>query len=462
MPGRLLLGFRRPSPASSLVSPHKAEQHDASDRSSSRTSSPQRPQPAQRSLSMEHLKELKRHSLGSRQSSDKKSPKSPKVEPVKSVAIAVVTESPPLCFYGTAQNSSGALYSGQLLITVTDATVTLAKLDLQFLCTTTVKKPVVAQCSDCASQTTELKKWDFLNGPLRLTQGEHTFPFSYLLPGHLPASTHGSLGVIDYHLAVDVKTSAGESVVFNKPIEVKRALLPGPDKHSVRIFPPTNLTAQCTLPSVIHPIGEFPLEMRLAGVTTKQKEASVRWRLRKLVWRIEEHQKMVSPACAKHAAKLGGEGKGMQHEDSRVIGNGELKTGWKSDFDDGTIDLEFRASINPQTRPTCDVDAPNGFNVRHNLVVEMVVAEEWVPNKRPTQMTPTGAARVLRTQFNLNLTERSGLGISWDEEQPPMYEDVPAAPPSYSPTSSPHYSQSVVEDFQLEDLGEDMDNFHLG
>jgi len=44
---------------------------------------------------------------------------------------------------------------------------------------------------------------------------------------------------------------------------------------------------------------------------------------------------------------------------------------------------------------------------------------------------PTGAARVLRMQFHLLVTERSGLGISWDEEIPPVYENIPASPPSY-------------------------------
>jgi hypothetical protein len=42
-----------------------------------------------------------------------------------------------------------------------------------------------------------------------------------------------------------------------------------------------------------------------------------------------------------------------------------------------------------------------------------------------------GAARVLRMHFNVTMTERAGLGISWDEEQPPLYENVPASPPAY-------------------------------
>lgn len=46
---------------------------------------------------------------------------------------------------------------------------------------------------------------------------------------------------------------------------------------------------------------------------------------------------------------------------------------------------------------------------------------------------PTGAARVLRMQFKLPITERSGLGIAWDDEVPPTYEDVSnLSPPTYN------------------------------
>ena len=57
---------------------------------------------------------------------------------------------------------------------------------------------------------------------------------------------------------------------------------------------------------------------------------------------------------------------------------------------------------------------------------------------------PTGAARVLRMQFKLVVTTRAGMGISWDEEMPPMYEDVPSSPPGYT----------KMEDFEG-DLGPD-------
>ena len=37
-------------------------------------------------------------------------------------------------------------------------------------------------------------------------------------------------------------------------------------------------------------------------------------------------------------------------------------------------------------------------------------------------------------QFILNVSARAGLGISWDEEQPPLYEHIPPSPPKYEST----------------------------
>ena len=61
----------------------------------------------------------------------------------------------------------------------------------------------------------------------------------------------------------------------------------------------------------------------------------------------------------------------------------------------------------------------------------MVVGEEVAPVKKPGQKTPTGVARVLRMQVEVKVTERGGLGVSWDEEMPPTYADVEGRPPGY-------------------------------
>ena len=360
---------------------------------------------------------------------------SPQLAAAQPATLDVEIESPPLTFYGPPAQSTGALLSGQLKLNVTECKVKLNTFEMVLMAKVETKKPVSKDCPDCMSKSSELFKWRFLTEPTYYQKGIHSFPFSYLLPGHLPASTHGTLGVIDYVLCARAITSLADPITLMRPIKVSRALAPGSDKTSVRIFPPTNLTATILLPPTIYPIGEFSAELRLTGVVNKGEHHQTRWRLRKLTWRLEEQMKIVSAACPKHAHKIGGEGKGVLHQDVRTIGTDDIKGGFKTDFDSeggGQIDMEFQAAINPGSSPLCNVESPTGLNVEHKLILELIVAEESCPNHNTKHATPTGAARVLRMQFNLIVTERSGLGISWDEEQPPTYEDVPASPPVYA------------------------------
>ncbi len=402
----------------------------------------------------DHDKKEKRLSLTGRIPSPARH--SPKIAAAKPAKMDILIESPPLVFYGTPAQSTGALLSGQLKLNVTDPEVRLQKFEMHLLAAVTTKKPVAKDCPDCTTKTSELFKWEFVKDPIPLKKGEHSFPFSYLLPGHLPATTHGSLGVIEYILSAHATAPTSEIIDFKHKLKVQRAIIPGNAKSSVRIFPPTNLTASVVLPPVIYPIGEFTVEMRMSGIVTKGKDTQTRWRLRKMNWRIDEHSKMVSPACHKHAHKVGGDGKGILHQDTRTIGGEDIKDGWKTDFDTqgGQIELELKASIKPGAKPLCDVESPTGLSITHTLVTELIVAEEYCPNKNTRLVTPTGAARVLRMQFTLLVTERSGLGISWDEEQPPMYSDVPASPPGYG--------GAVMEDYEGEPLPyEELDRMHV-
>lgn len=320
----------------------------------------------------------------------------------------------------------------------------------------TRKKPFHTHCPECLKQCTDLTTWNFLQGPATLRRGEHTFPFSFLLPGHLPATMKGGLSAIDYVLRGVITPKIGEPIKLAQTLDIKRAIYPSDQpRHSIRIFPPTNLTANCELPAVIHPIGETNISMRMDGVVKRNSETKTQtqWKLKRLTWRLDETQKSISPACAKHAAKLGNVDdakKGMAHQDTRTIGTDEMKSGWKADYSspDGMIELEFPFGIRSDSKPICDMKSEDGTEVSHVLIVEMIVAEEFAPIKKPTQVTPTGAARVLRMHFNITVTERSGLGISWDEEQPPLYENVPASPPAYLTGNSELYEGDPIPDYE--------------
>ncbi|KAH8599765.1 hypothetical protein B0O99DRAFT_681999 [Bisporella sp. PMI_857] len=376
----------------------------------------------------------KRLSFPGKHSSPRSSTKSiPQIQPA---TLNVGIESPPLVFYGTAANSSGALLSGQLKVVINEDSITIDSFKMRMAMEVVRKKPFHGHCKECEKESTDLTNWNFSQGSLVLKRGQHNFPFSYLLPGTLPASMKGILSEIEYVLRATMTTTTGETLKLSHVLDVKRAIHPGESpRNSIRIFPPTNLTANCQLPAVIHPIGETNISMRIDGCVKKDSDnkTQTQWRLKRVTWRLDETQKMVSPACAKHAAKLGKDveesKKSVSHQEVKTLGFAELKDGWKSDYSgpDGTIEFEFPFSIKTD-HPICDLKTENGTEVSHILVVEMIVTEELAPISKPRQVTPTGSARVLRMHFNVVVTERAGLGISWDEEQPPLYENVPASP----------------------------------
>lgn len=409
---------------------------------------------------METLKNLGRASLDRSSLEQKRSSSKPSMRSGNKLALPtrleMDIESPPLVFYGPASSSTGALLSGLLGLVVVEEEIRIKTFDMVLRASVTTRKPVSNHCAECSTKISELSKWAFVSSPMILKKGKHEFPFSFLLPGRLPASSHGVLANIEYTLAAKATTkSSAEPITFERNIQVSRAVMPGGEKNSVRIFPPTSLAVHLTLPSVIHPIGEFPIYFRLDGCVTKSDGSMTRWRLRKFLWHIEEISKMISPACPKHAHKIGGEGKGVLHNDTRKIGSDEYKNGWKTDFESGNgqIEMEFKACIRSGKNPVCDVESPTGMNVSHNLAVELVVIQEYCPNKKnPKLSTPTGVARILRMNYALIVTERGGMGISWDEEQPPMYSDVPASPPGYI----------QMQDYDGPPLDhEDLENLHL-
>ncbi|KAJ9663697.1 Endocytosis regulator [Neophaeococcomyces mojaviensis] len=393
----------------------------------------------------------------SKKDSAKASPGLKSVVPGK---FEMIMESPPAILYGSTTYSSGSLLSGRLKFDVVDPSgeVTLTNFNMRLQATTTTKKPISKECADCANKHETLKEWKFLSEPKSfLKMRDNQFPWSYLLEGRFPATTHSALGSITYAFLVNATTSMGETITFTHPLLVHRAIPPGPDKASIRIFPPTNLTGRATMPQIVHPIGKFPVSLTLSGIVEKKSESQTRWRLKKMMWRIEENSKVKSLPCEKHKHKVS-EGKAIQHTDTKQLGSDEMKTGWKTDFDTigGEIMLEFEAQLStkPTHKASCDVDSASGLEVKHNLVIELIVAEEFVPNRNTNLITPTGAARVLRMQFALTVTERAGMGISWDDEMPPMYEDVPPSPPGYgnADKNDGAFGGAIIEEYNGPDL----------
>ncbi|KDN61253.1 putative LMBR1 domain-containing protein [Colletotrichum sublineola] len=360
-------------------------------------------------------------------------------------------ESPPIVFFGDAESSSGALVSGQMLLDVKDEHLQVEAFEAKLNIHVQHKRPFANHCAECANQYTELKRWTFLTHPTTLRKGLHQFPFSILLEGHLPASMDTPITSIAYEFKAEatlVKGTPGSQapIRFEQNFDVKRSL-PQPEfpHHSVRVFPPTNIKASAHYNQVIHPAGTHNVSFRLDGLTTTNgaNKTIEFWKLKKVTWKLEETIKTVAPACDKHAPAANTQSttnhqKGIPRTETRVLGERYMHDGWKSDYNstDGHVEFEFDygviASKHSQgPRYACDMKSLDGTEVTHALMIEMVVSKEWAPVGKPQLATQTGTGRILRMHYHVMLTECPGLGVSWDNEAPPVYQDVPPSPPSY-------------------------------
>jgi len=189
-----------------------------------------------------------------------------------------------------------------------------------------------------------------------------------------------------------------------------------------------------SLSSVVHPVGKFPVSMLLSGVAERNEYRQLKWSIQKVFWRIDEHSIVKFEPCEKHKCKLS-EGRTIQYVKSRQLGNGKVKTGWKNDseIEGGKILLEFEAQLitSASQRIVCDSELWSCLEVKHDLVIELFVAEEFVNNTTKV-VARTGASRLLTMRFALLVTNRAGMGISWDDEVPPLYSHVPSQPPAYN------------------------------
>ncbi|KAK4212002.1 protein LDB19 [Rhypophila decipiens] len=361
------------------------------------------------------------------------------------LAVDWKLESPPIVMYGDAENSTGALVSGQLYLDIKQAEVEVESFNATLSIRLTQKKAFVHHCNDCTNQTTELKKWCLLPQPLLLKKGTHSYPISVLLEGHLPATVDGALVGIAYEFKAEAVVKSNgvllPAVKLERVLEVKRSLpVPELPHHSIRVFPPTNIKANVHYPHVIHPIGTYTLSIRLDGIAKHNTRVNTMeyWKLKKLTWRLEEISKTIAPACEKHCPKAieGGPQpkKGISRTDTRVIGEKTIFSGWKSNYGgltDSTVELELEYNLAKHAKYACDTKSRDGSEITHQLMVEMVVSQEWAPVNKPALVTHTGVGRILRMHFTTILTERGGIGISWDNEAPPIYQDVPPSPPAY-------------------------------
>lgn len=366
------------------------------------------------------------------------------------VKLRLRVESPPLVMYGARAESTGALLTGIMDMDVSPSQMIIEKARLAVIQRVVHHTPTSTGGKSSHMTTETLAEWQVLQKPQLFTVATHGYPFSHLMPGSLPPTCSITLFSVSYYLRAEVHVSGRLTpVIQEQELHVKRSVINIQDKTSVRVFPPTDLSLSLILPSAVFPKSSFTAEIRLEGLISdpQSTEPQKRWKPKKLTWRFFQTVKIVSTK--------GGDEKPV--EDTQVIGEGTIKTGWKVDYSHkGLCELIVPSFVgNAMDKAVQDVDDPvNGLSVSHRLSVEMLLAEE-IGLKNSRSSSVTGSARVLRMQFSINVVDRPGLGISWDDEVPPVYADVPLSPPTYattvedirnhmfSPTFSPAFSPAL-------------------
>ncbi|EJS41625.1 YOR322C [Saccharomyces arboricola H-6] len=238
-----------------------------------------------------------------------------------SSALSPTTSSVSLSHSSTLANSR--IMAGYTKITIMSVTLTLVQ-KINFHKPFVPNSSSIQTCMNCKTKITNMKSWEIQKNTQDISVGKHSYPFSYLIPGSVPCSS--SLGAaaetqVKYELIAVVtymdpyrkvlssthSTPRKESSPSKKqllqlvmPIAVTRSVPRGPDKNSLRVFPPTELTAAAVLPNVVYPKSTFPLEMKLDGVSSGDR----RWRMRKLSWRIEETTRVKGHSCPVHKHEL--------------------------------------------------------------------------------------------------------------------------------------------------------------
>lgn len=364
------------------------------------------------------------------------------IRPPPQVSISWSVETPPILFFGDPANCAGALITGQMFLNA-DEPLDIDSFEAVLELRIVRKKPFHKDCPDCASQVTLLNKWPLVPQPTSVGVGKHAYPFSTLLNGNLPASVDNNLLSIVYEFKAQA-VFQGVPVTFERRLPVKRTLvMADPEHQSQRVFPPTNITVSMFLNRVIYPQGKHGVHLRIDGLVSRVDDGIETWKLKKATWRLEEACHTIAPACSKHAPK-DEPNKAYLRKEKRNIGDAVLYSGWKADYSgmDSSVQFEFEYSIARQHPReiggyTCDFLAKDGTTVTHTLYLELLLLKEYASNEQPRAGQPTSDARVLRMKHSIVITDDPGLGMSWDEEVPPIYEEVPPSPPKYPQGEAP-------------------------
>lgn len=363
-----------------------------------------------------------------------------------SVLIDWEIESSPTIILGIGPDSLPSFLSGKLSLDVKEPSVEIESFKAVLNVHTVQKKPFKSRCNNCKDKYIEIQSWRFLNQPTTLRGGKHTFPFSALILDHLPSSMDSPVLSVSYEFHAEVhfkpqatSTSTSRSAIFDRNLTVRRRLsVPNCPLQLTRIFTAAGIEVNSLIDSMILPAGVNKVSLSLKGLLGSPGNGrnDHLWRLWKGAWRLEENIQTVSTPCERHGVAISADVNDLVRQKTRLLGEKGIYSGWEENGADGTAEVEFSFNIRqnssgPDTSYSYDTKSPDGTEVTHTLVVELVLVKEHFPEGKPHLAIRTGVGRILRLSYRVALADDPDMASGWVVENLPSYQDEWSSPPDY-------------------------------
>ncbi|UPL01492.1 hypothetical protein LCI18_012426 [Fusarium solani-melongenae] len=363
------------------------------------------------------------------------------------VSIDWEIESSPIIVIGTDSDSLPSFLSGTLSLDVNEPLVEIAGFTAVLNVHTVQKKPAKNRCAKCKDQYFEIHHWSFLDQHTVLQSGSQAFPFSTLIPDHLPASMDSPLLSVSYefHAKVHFKsqnteTNTPQTVDFERILTVRRRIsVPNFPLQMTRIFPAEGIRVESSISPIIRPAEVNNASLSLTGllVSPGNGQHDHIWRLWKGAWRLEEKIEAIAIPCERHRCSVTESGsEGFVRRKTRTLGKGGIYNGWEENAAEGTagleLDFDIRQSSNgPGSAYSYDTKSPDGTKVTHALVIELVFVKEHFPQGHLDSAIRTGVGRIITLTYLVVLADDQSIAPGWVVESLPSYQEEWVNPPGY-------------------------------
>jgi hypothetical protein len=333
---------------------------------------------------------------------------------------------------------TGAPVIGEIIL------VTREALDVNKLCTTLhlhryYKKPLHPKCFHCAHHYAELKQWVFVDTPMALSSGKHSFVFSTRLENDLPSSLCTPLIDFTYELSAELTLCTGTSVRWNRSLPVKRSLYRSDDLQNITFsFPEARMDADLRMKQVIEPNGINSVWLSLSVTKNHPERGKYIWEPTKVEWKFEETVEATLGTCTNHSEDQENALNSRKQTVTHTLAKGRIHSGWRSSQgtqgSSSTLKFEYgpisEMATKRKTTYACDGVINNLLAISHALVVEISLSAITMLLDESAGSLASNSSRIIRLRRPVVITEPRNY-LESVEDALPRYSNEQLDLPAY-------------------------------